>query len=85
MVGKRYEWLIYLLKTAYILSLQCIIREGIAKHGAKMVMAVSTAKVPKLTLIFGNSFGAGNYGMCGRAYGARYCLANIIHYIINII
>lgn len=46
--------------------------EGIAKHGAKMVMAVSTTNVPKLTLIFGGSFGAGNYGMCGRAYDARF-------------
>ncbi|CAD8076250.1 unnamed protein product [Paramecium sonneborni] len=46
--------------------------EGIAKHGAKMVNAVATATVPKLTLIFGGSFGAGNYGMCGRAYGAKF-------------
>ena len=42
---------------------------GIAKHGAKMVTAVACAKVPKLTLIIGGSYGAGNYGMCGRAYG----------------
>ena len=41
---------------------------GIAKDGAKMVTAVATAQVPKLTLILGGSFGAGNYGMCGRAY-----------------
>ena len=46
--------------------------EGIAKHGAKMVTAVSTARVPKLTVIIGGSFGAGNYGMCGRAYGPRF-------------
>lgn len=46
--------------------------EGIAKHGAKMVAAVSNAAVPKLTLIVGGSFGAGNYGMCGRAYSPRY-------------
>ena len=46
--------------------------EGIAKHGAKMVMAVANAKVPKLTLIVGGSFGAGNYGMCGRAYSPRF-------------
>jgi 3-methylcrotonyl-CoA carboxylase beta subunit len=45
---------------------------GIAKHGAKMVTAVSCAQVPKLTLIVGGSFGAGNYGMCGRAYGPRF-------------
>ncbi len=42
--------------------------EGIAKHGAKMVTAVATATVPKFTVIIGGSFGAGNYGMCGRAY-----------------
>ncbi|MDP1829856.1 MAG: carboxyl transferase domain-containing protein [Archangium sp.] len=46
--------------------------EGIAKNGAKMVTAVSTAGVPKLTVIIGGSFGAGNYGMCGRAYGPRF-------------
>jgi 3-methylcrotonyl-CoA carboxylase beta subunit len=45
--------------------------EGIAKHGAKMVTAVSTVNVPKFTVIIGGSFGAGNYGMCGRAYGPR--------------
>ena len=46
--------------------------EGIAKHGAKMVHAVSNAQVPKLTLILNNSFGAGNYGMCGRAYDPNF-------------
>jgi len=45
--------------------------EGIAKHGAKMVTAVSTANVPKFTVIIGGSFGAGNYGMSGRAYSPR--------------
>ncbi|XP_018008503.1 methylcrotonoyl-CoA carboxylase beta chain, mitochondrial [Hyalella azteca] len=45
---------------------------GIAKNGAKMVTAVSCAKVPKLTVIIGGSYGAGNYGMCGRAYGPRF-------------
>ena len=45
---------------------------GIAKDGAKMVTAVACAAVPKLTLIIGGSFGAGNYGMCGRAYGPRF-------------
>ncbi|MGO4385233.1 carboxyl transferase domain-containing protein [Specibacter sp. RAF43] len=45
---------------------------GIAKHGAKMVTAVATARVPKLTVIVGGSFGAGNYSMCGRAYGPRF-------------
>lgn len=45
--------------------------EGIAKNGAKLVTAVSTANVPKFTVIVGGSYGAGNYGMCGRAYGPR--------------
>jgi acetyl-CoA carboxylase carboxyltransferase component len=46
--------------------------EGIAKHGAKMVTAVATAKVPMLTVIVGGSYGAGNYAMCGRAYEPRF-------------
>ena len=46
--------------------------EGIAKHGAKMVMAVACAEVPKFTVIIGGSFGAGNYAMCGRAYSPRF-------------
>jgi 3-methylcrotonyl-CoA carboxylase beta subunit len=46
--------------------------EGIARHGAKMVTAVACAQVPKLTVIVGGSFGAGNYGMCGRAYSPRF-------------
>jgi 3-methylcrotonyl-CoA carboxylase beta subunit len=45
--------------------------EGIAKHGAKLVTAVATASVPKVTVLIGGSFGAGNYGMCGRAYSPR--------------
>jgi 3-methylcrotonyl-CoA carboxylase beta subunit len=45
---------------------------GIAKDGAKMVMAVACAKVPKFTMLIGGSFGAGNYGMCGRAFGPRF-------------
>ncbi|MGK0499662.1 MAG: 3-methylcrotonyl-CoA carboxylase beta subunit [Oceanicoccus sp.] len=45
---------------------------GIAKHGAKMVTAVACAKVPKLTVLIGGSFGAGNYGMCGRAYDPNF-------------
>ena len=47
-------------------------RAGIAKHGAKMVTAVACARVPKLTVIIGGSFGAGNYSMCGRAYSPRF-------------
>ncbi len=46
--------------------------EGIAKHGAKLVTAVATASVPKITVVIGGSFGAGNYGMCGRAYSPRF-------------
>ena len=45
--------------------------EGIAKHGAKMVMAVANAHVPKFTVVIGSSYGAGNYGMCGRAFNPR--------------
>lgn len=47
-------------------------QEGIAKNGAKLVTAVSTANVPKYTVVIGGSFGAGNYGMCGRAYNPRF-------------
>jgi 3-methylcrotonyl-CoA carboxylase beta subunit len=50
---------------------QKVENEGIARHGAKMVTAVATAQVPKFTVIIGGSFGAGNYGMCGRAFGPR--------------
>ena len=46
--------------------------EGIAKHGAKLVTAVATATVPKVTILIGGSFGAGNYGMAGRAYSPRF-------------
>lgn len=45
---------------------------GIAKNGAKLVHAVACAKVPKFTVVVGGSFGAGNYGMCGRAYDPRF-------------
>ena len=48
---------------------------GIAKDGAKLVTAVSTVKVPKFTVIIGGSFGAGNYGMCGRAFSPRFMWA----------
>lgn len=47
-------------------------RGGIAKNGAKMVTAVACAQVPKLTVVVGGSYGAGNYGMCGRAYSPRF-------------
>jgi 3-methylcrotonyl-CoA carboxylase beta subunit len=48
---------------------------GIAKHGAKMVTAVACAQVPKFTVLIGNSYGAGNYGMCGRSYDPRFMFA----------
>lgn len=47
-------------------------QEGIAKNGAKLVSAVSNANVPKITAILGASYGAGNYGMCGRAFNPRF-------------
>jgi acetyl-CoA carboxylase carboxyltransferase component len=50
-------------------------REGIIKDGAKMVNVVANSGVPKFTVFVGNSFGAGNYAMCGRAYGARFFFA----------
>ena len=58
---------------------------GIAKNGAKMVTAVSCAQVPKLTVIIGGSYGAGNYGMCGRAYRcAEKSLCNpFLYYIVK--
>ena len=46
--------------------------QGIAKDGAKLVTAVATTSVPKITFLIGGSFGAGNYGMCGRAYSPRF-------------
>ena len=48
---------------------------GIAKHGAKLVNAVATAAVPKFTIVVGGSFGAGNYGMCGRAFDPDFLFA----------
>ena len=50
-------------------------REGMVKHGSKMIQAVANATVPQLTLLIGASFGAGNYGMCGRAYDPRFVFA----------
>ena len=50
-------------------------RGGIIKDGAKLVNVVANSVVPKLTLFVGNSFGAGNYAMCGKAYGARFLFA----------
>jgi geranyl-CoA carboxylase beta subunit len=50
-------------------------RAGMVKHGSKMIQAVSNARVPKLTVILGGSFGAGNYGMCGRSFDPRFIFA----------
>jgi acetyl-CoA carboxylase carboxyltransferase component len=50
-------------------------RGGIAKHSAKLVYAVANARVPRYTIITGGSYGAGNYGMCGRAYDPRFLFA----------
>ncbi len=49
---------------------------GIAKHGAKLVTAVASSKVPKFTVVIGGSYGAGNYGMCGRAYRFSFDINN---------
>jgi 3-methylcrotonyl-CoA carboxylase beta subunit len=70
--GERKIPLIFLQNITGFMIGQKYESEGIAKHGAKMVTAVSTVKVPKITLIVGGSFGAGNYGMCGRAYSPRF-------------
>jgi geranyl-CoA carboxylase beta subunit len=50
-------------------------RAGMVKHGSKMIQAVANASVPQITLVIGGSFGAGNYGMCGRSYDPRFVFA----------
>ena len=50
-------------------------RAGAIKHGSKMIQAVANARVPKLTIVLGGSFGAGNYGMCGRGFDPRFIFA----------
>ncbi len=70
--GQRNIPLLFLQNITGFMVGQKYENEGIAKHGAKMVRAVSTVNVPKLTLIIGGSFGAGNYGMCGRAFDPRF-------------
>jgi len=69
--GQRKVPLVFLQNIAGFMVGRKYENEGIAKHGAKMVMAVATVQVPKFTVIIGGSFGAGNYGMCGRAYSPR--------------
>src|SRR3546814_12346316 len=48
---------------------------GIVKHGSKMIQAVANATVPQITIVMGGSFGAGNYGMCGRGFGPHFIFA----------
>ncbi len=61
--------------TGYIVVGPAAERGGIVKHGSKMIQAVTNAPVPKITMHIGASFGAGNYGMCGRAFGPRFIFA----------
>jgi 3-methylcrotonyl-CoA carboxylase beta subunit len=70
--GKRNVPILFLQNITGFMVGQKYEAEGIAKHGAKMVTAVSTVQVPKLTVIIGGSYGAGNYGMCGRAYDPEF-------------
>ncbi len=70
--GQRKIPLVFLQNITGFMVGQKYESEGIAKHGAKLVTAVSTVNVPKYTIIIGGSFGAGNYGMCGRAFNPRF-------------
>ena len=69
---KRNTPLVFLQNISGFMVGKKVEAEGIAKHGAKLVTAVSCVEVPKFTVIIGGSFGAGNYGMCGRAYDPRF-------------
>src|SRR5690606_24264349 len=69
--GQRNIPLVFLQNITGFMVGQKYENEGIAKDGAKMVMAVSNTHVPKFTVVIGGSYGAGNYGMCGRAYQPR--------------
>lgn len=66
--AKRHIPLLFLQNITGFMVGKKVEQEGIAKHGAKLVMAVACADVPKFTIVIGGSYGAGNYGMCGRAY-----------------
>jgi 3-methylcrotonyl-CoA carboxylase beta subunit len=70
--GQRDIPLVFLQNITGFMVGRKVENEGIARHGAKMVTAVATVAVPKFTVIIGGSFGAGNYGMCGRAYSPRF-------------
>ncbi len=72
LVGQRKIPLIFLQNITGFMVGKAYENEGIAKHGAKLVTAVSTVSVPKITMVIGGSFGAGNYGMCGRAFSPRF-------------
>ena len=66
----KFRWCFYKISQALWWGANTKMKD--CRHGAKMVMAVANAKVPKFTVIVGGSFGAGNYGMCGRAYSPRF-------------
>jgi 3-methylcrotonyl-CoA carboxylase beta subunit len=70
--GQRKVPLLFLQNITGFMVGRKVENEGIARHGAKMVTAVATVNVPKFTVIIGGSYGAGNYGMCGRAYSPRF-------------
>jgi 3-methylcrotonyl-CoA carboxylase beta subunit len=70
--GQRKIPLVFLQNITGFMVGRKVENEGIARHGAKMVTAVSTVQVPKFTVIIGGSYGAGNYGMCGRAFNPRF-------------
>lgn len=70
--GKRKIPLVFLQNITGFMVGKQYETDGIAKHGAKLVTAVACVQVPKFTVIIGNSYGAGNYGMCGRAYDPRF-------------
>jgi len=70
--GKRKIPLVFLQNITGFMIGRDVEAAGIAKHGAKMVTAVASVKVPKFTVVIGGSYGAGNYGMCGRAYSPRF-------------
>jgi geranyl-CoA carboxylase beta subunit len=67
--------IIYLNNTTGFLVGKAVEEAGIIKHGSKMIQAVTNATVPQITLYCGASFGAGNYGMCGRGFGPRFCFS----------
>jgi len=67
--------LVFLMNTTGYMVGKDAEHAGIIKHGSKMIQAVSNSRVPRITVIIGGSFGAGNYGMSGRAYGPRFCFA----------